>query len=107
MLENSLRDYDRAIAQYEDFSKLTRRSGSREILRKIADLYEKKGDYVKTVSYLDLLLNTYEPHLNNFDLIVRIGSLVEDKLDNPELTELFFSSIAAEYRKVRKVREFA
>ncbi|HNW10584.1 MAG TPA: tetratricopeptide repeat protein, partial [Candidatus Rifleibacterium sp.] len=108
VLENSLRDYDRAIAQYEDFLKTNppvRRS--REILRKIADLYEKKGDYVKTVSYLDLLLNTYEPHLNNFDLIIRIGSLVEDKLDNPELTELFFSSIAAEYRKVRKVREFA
>lgn len=108
VLENSLRDYDRAILQYEDFLKTNppvRRS--REILRKIADLYEKKGDYVKTVSYLDLLLNTYEPHLNNFDLIIRIGSLVEDKLDNPELTELFFSSIVAEYSKVRKVREFA
>ncbi len=108
VLENSLRDYDRAIAQYEDFlasNPPVRRS--REILKKIADLYEKKGDYVKTVSYLDLLLNTYEPDLKNFDLIVRIGSLVEDKLENQELTRLFFSSIAAEYRRIGKVREFA
>ncbi|MDD3148799.1 MAG: tetratricopeptide repeat protein, partial [Candidatus Riflebacteria bacterium] len=35
------------------------------------------------------------------------GSLVESKLDNPELTYLFFSSIAAEYKRIRKVREFA
>lgn len=108
VLENSLRDYDRAIAQYEDFLKTNppvRRS--REILKKIAGLYEKKGDFVRAVSYLDLLLNTYEPHVGNFDLIVKIGSLVEDKLGNIELTQLFYSSIVAEYRKVRKVREFA
>lgn len=108
VLENNLHDYDRAITQYEDFLKSNppvRRS--REILTKIADLYVKKGDYVKAVSYLDLLLNTYEPSVNNFDLIIRIGSLVEDKLLNPDLTHLFFSSIAAEYRQVRKVREFA
>ncbi len=108
VLENSLRDYDRAITQYEEFLKTNppvRRS--REVLKKIANLYEKKGDYVKTVSYLDLLLNTYEPSVNNFDLIIRIGSLVEDKINNVELTQIFFSSIAAEYRRVGKVREFA
>ncbi|HPT45735.1 MAG TPA: tetratricopeptide repeat protein [Candidatus Rifleibacterium sp.] len=108
VLENSLRDYDRAITQYENFlatNPPVRRS--REILKKIADLYEKKGDYVKTVSYLDLLLNTYEPDVRNFDLIIRIGSLVEDKLAKPELTQLFFSSIAAEYKRVPKVRAFA
>lgn len=108
VLENNLRDYDRAIAQYEEFLATNppiRRS--REILTKVADLYEKKGDFVKTVGYLDLLLNTYEPSLKNFDLILRIGSLVEDKLKNVELTTLFYSSIAAEYNKVRKVREFA
>ncbi|NCB38275.1 MAG: tetratricopeptide repeat protein [Erysipelotrichia bacterium] len=108
VLENNLRDYDRAITQYEEFLKTNppvRRS--REILKKIADLYEKKGDFVKTVSTLDTLLSTYEPSLINFDLIIRIGSLVEDKLLNPELTNLFFTSIAAEYRNIRKIREFA
>ena len=108
VLENNLREYDLAIAQYEDFLKTNppvRRS--REILKKVADLYEKKGDYVKAVSYLDLLLDTYEPSLNNFDLIVRIGSLVEDKLNNIELTELFYTSILSDYEKVRNVREFA
>ncbi|EKD83488.1 MAG: hypothetical protein ACD_39C00638G0001 [uncultured bacterium] len=54
-----------------------------------------------------MLLDTYEPSLNNFDLILRIGSLVEDKLNNAELTELFFASILADYQKVRNVREFA
>ncbi|PKL46799.1 MAG: hypothetical protein CVV42_15260 [Candidatus Riflebacteria bacterium HGW-Riflebacteria-2] len=108
VLENNLREYDLAIGQYEEFLKTNppvRRS--REILEKIADLCEKKGDYVKAVSYLDLLLDTYEPSLKNFDLIVRIGSLVEDKLNNIELTELFYTSILAEYQKVRNVREFA
>ncbi|HAE37166.1 MAG TPA: hypothetical protein DCG57_00830 [Candidatus Riflebacteria bacterium] len=108
VLEKNLRDYDLAIRQYEEFLKTNppvRRS--REILKKIADLYEKKGDFVKTVSYLDMLLDTYEPSLNNFDLIVRIGSLVEDKLNNIELTELFYSSILADYQKIRNVREFA
>jgi tetratricopeptide (TPR) repeat protein len=108
VLENDLKDYDRAIAQYEEFLKSApsvRRS--REIMTKIADLYEKKGDFVKTVGYLDLLLDTYEPDIRNFDLIFRIGSLVEDKLANPELTRLFYSSIAVDYRRVRKVREFA
>ncbi|MFZ5951774.1 MAG: tetratricopeptide repeat protein [Candidatus Rifleibacteriota bacterium] len=108
VLENNLRDFDRAIGQYEDFLKSgpsVRRS--REIMTKIADLYEKKGDYVKAVSYLDMLLDTYEPHLTNFDLILRIGSMVEDKLTNPELTELFYSSIVADYERVPKVRDFA
>ncbi|EKD81705.1 MAG: hypothetical protein ACD_39C01679G0001, partial [uncultured bacterium] len=108
VLENNLRDYDRAILQYEEFLKTNppiRRS--REILKKVADLYEKKGDFVKAVSYLDMLLDTYEPTLNNFDLIIRIGSMVEDKLNNIELTELFYTSILAEYQKIRNVREFA
>lgn len=107
VLENNLREYDLAILQYEEFLKTNppvRRS--REILQKIADLYEKKGDYVKAVSYLDLLLDTYQPSLHNFDLIIRIGSLVEDKLNNIELTELFYTSILADYQKVRNVREF-
>lgn len=108
VLENSLKDYDKAITQYEEFLKTNppvRRS--REILLKVADLYEKKGDFVKAIGHLDALLDTYEPSVKNFNLIIRIGSMVEDKLKNPELTELFFSSIAAEYQKVRKVREFA
>jgi len=108
VLENNLHDYDRAILQYEKFLKTNppaRRS--REILKKIADLYEKKGDFVKAVSYLDMLLDTHEPSLNNFDLIIHIGSLVEDKLNSAELTELFYTSILADYQKVRKVREFA
>lgn len=108
VLENDLRDYDKAIVQYEEFLKTgpsIRRS--REIMMKIADLYEKKGDYVKTVGYLDMLLDTYEPSITNFELILRIGSLVEDKLTNPELTELFYSSIAVDYQKVRTIREFA
>jgi tetratricopeptide (TPR) repeat protein len=108
VLEYDLRDYDKAIEQYEEFLKTNpsiRRS--REIMTKIADLYEKKGDYVKTVGYLDMLLDTYEPSVTNFDLILRIGSLVEDKLMKPELVNLFYGSIAADYRDVRKVREFA
>jgi tetratricopeptide (TPR) repeat protein len=108
VLENDLRDYDKAIQQYENFLKTgpsIRRS--REVMTKIADLYEKKGDFVKAVGYLDMLLDTYEPSISNFELILRIGSLVEDKLTNPELTELFYSSIAVDYRRVRTIREFA
>lgn len=108
VLENDLRDYDKAIEQYEKFLKTgpsARRS--REIMTKIANLYEKKGDFVKAVGYLDLLLDTYEPRVQNFELILRIGSLVEDQLANPELTNLFYSSIAVDYQKVRKVRVFA
>ncbi len=108
VLEYDLRDYDKAIEQYESFLQTgpsIRRS--REIMSKIADLYEKKGDFVKAVGYLDMLLDTYEPRAQNFELILRIGGLVEDKLLNPELTNLFYSAIASDYRKVRKVREFA
>lgn len=108
VLEKDLRDYDKAISQYEAFLKTgpsIRRS--REIMTKIADLYEKKGDFVKTVGYLDMLLDTYEPSLTNFELILRIGSLVEDKIANPELSELFYSSIAADYRRIPKIRNFA
>ena len=108
VLENDLMDYDRAISQYEEFLKTspsTRRS--REIMTKIADLYEQKGDYVKTVSYLDMLLDTYQPNAQNFDLIIRIGDLVEDKIGKPDLTNLFYSSILAEYDRIPKVRNFA
>jgi tetratricopeptide (TPR) repeat protein len=108
VLEYDLRDFDKAIEQYESFLKTgpsIRRS--RETMSRIADLYEKKGDFVKAVGYLDMLLGTYEPSVKNFELILRIGGLVEDKLLNPELTNLFYSAIASDYRKVRKVREFA
>jgi tetratricopeptide (TPR) repeat protein len=108
VLENDLRDYDRAIKQYEKFlqtSPSIRRS--REIMTKIADLYEEKGDFVKAVGYLDMLLDTYKPQPQNFDLIFRIGNLVEDKIGNPELSNLFYSSIVADYARVPKVRRYA
>ncbi len=108
VLENDLRDYDRAIKQYEKFlqtSPSIRRS--REIMTKIANLYEEKGDFVKAVGYLDMLLDTYQPQPQNFDLIFRIGNLVEDKIGNPELSNLFYSSIVADYARVPKVRRYA
>ena len=108
VLENDLRDSEKAIAQYEEFLKtkppLAR---GREVMDKIAQLYEKEGDYVKAVGYLDMLLGTYEPKVSNFDLILRIGTLLEHKIKNDTLTELFFSSIEGEYYKVRKVRDYA
>ncbi|MBQ2593018.1 MAG: tetratricopeptide repeat protein, partial [Candidatus Riflebacteria bacterium] len=108
VLENDLRDSQKAIAQYEEFLKtkppLAR---GREVMDKIAQLYEKEGDYVKAVGYLDMLLGTYEPKVGNFDLILRIGTLLEHKVKNDTLTELFFSSIEGEYYRVRKVRDYA
>ena len=108
VLENDLQDIDKAISQYEEFLKgnppLTR---GREVMTKIAELYEKKGDFVKAVGYYDMLLGTYEPTAKNYDLILHIGNVLEHKIGNDTLTELFYSSIEGEYHRVRKVREFA
>lgn len=108
VLEYDLRDYEKAIKQYEEFL----RSGppvrqSRELLEHISELHEKMGDYVQAVAALDRLLDTFEPSSLDFDLIVRMGSLVEDKLNNPELTVIFYESIASNYHRIRPVREFA
>lgn len=108
VLEYEIQDPEKAITQYEEFLKTNppvRRA--REIMDKIAELYEGQGDYVKAVGYLDLLLGTYQPTASNFDLILRIGTLLEHKVKNDSLTELFYSSIEGEYYNVRKVREFA
>ena len=77
------------------------------VMDKIAQLYEKEGEYVKAVGYLDMLLSTYEPKASNYDLILRIGTLLEHKVNNDSLTELFFSSIEGEYYKVKKVHDYA
>ncbi|MDD3001604.1 MAG: tetratricopeptide repeat protein [Candidatus Riflebacteria bacterium] len=108
VLENDLQDYDQAIEQYQEYLADSPSEGrSREVMLKIANLYEKKGEYVKTVAYLDKLLDSYRPTAANFDVILRIGDLLEDKIKNDELTELFFDSIAAEYKKVRSIRVYA
>ena len=108
VLENDLRDSQKAIAQYEEFLKTKPPiARGREVMDKIAQLYEKEGDYIKAVGYLDMLLGTYEPKAGNFDLILRIGTLLEHKVKNDTLTELFFSSIEGEYYRVRKVRDYA
>ncbi len=108
VLENDIRDPQKAIAQYEEFLKTNPPvARGREVMDKIAQLYEKEGEYVKAVGYLDMLLSTYEPKASNFDLILRIGTLLEHKVNNDSLTELFFSSIEGEYFKVKKVHDYA
>jgi tetratricopeptide (TPR) repeat protein len=108
VLENDLRDPQKAISQYEEFLKTNPPiARGREVMDKIAQLYEKEGEYIKAVGYLDMLLSTYEPKANNFDLILRIGTLLEHKVNNDSLTELFFSSIEGEYFKVKKVHDYA
>jgi tetratricopeptide (TPR) repeat protein len=108
VLENDLQDYDAAIEQYEAYlQENPPEKRSQETLLRIANLYEKKSNYVKTLSYLDLLLDTYRPNAANFGLILRMGDLLEDKIKNDELLELFFDSIAAEYKSIRSVRVFA
>ena len=108
VLENDLRDTQKAISQYEEFLKTNPPiARGREVMDKIAQLYEKEGEYVKAVGYLDMLLSTYEPKASNFDLILRIGTLLEHKVNNDSLTELFYSSIEGEYYKVKKVHDYA
>ncbi len=108
VLENDLQDSEKAITQYEEYLKTNPPiSRGREVMDKIAQIYERDGDYIKAVGYLDMLLGTYEPKASNFDLILRIGTLLEHKVKNDSLTELFFSSIEGEYYKVRKVRDYA
>ena len=108
VLENSTEDYDAAIEQYEEYLKESpSKERSRDVMIKIADLYEKKGDYVKSVAYLDKLLDTLPKTAANFNIILRIGNMLEDKIKSNELTELFYDSIAAEYSKVRNIRNFA
>ena len=82
-------------------------NNKQKLQEETSKLYEKEGDYVKAVGYLDMLLGTYEPKAGNFDLILRIGTLLEHKVKNDTLTELFFSSIEGEYYRVRKVRDYA
>lgn len=108
VLENDLRDLDRAIAQYEAYLKThPPQARARDLMLKIADLYERKKDYVKAVGHLDALLRSYTPAPQHFDLILRIGNLVEDKLANPDLAELYWQSIRNDYAKVPAVRQFA
>jgi tetratricopeptide (TPR) repeat protein len=108
VLENDLQDYDAAIEQYEEYLRENPpEKRSQETLLRIANLYEKKGDHVKTLAYLDLLLDTYRPNAANFSLILRMGDLLEDKIKSDDLLELFYDSIAAEYKNVRNVRVFA
>lgn len=108
VLENDLRDLDRAISQYESYLKThPNLSRSRDLMLKIAALYERKGNSLKAVTVLDDYLKTVEPDARNLDLLIRIGALVEDKLANQELARVFWESILDEYRDIREVREFA
>ena len=108
VLENDLHDSDQAIAQYEDYLKTNPpQSRARDLMLKIADLYEQKRDFVKAVGTLDALLGTLPAAPQNIELIVRIGNLVEDKLGNPELADLFYRSILDDYAKVPQIRNFA
>ncbi len=108
VLENDVRDLDRAIAQYETYLKThPPQARARDLMRKIADLSERKRDYVKAVGHLDALLRSYTPAPQHLDLILRIGNLVEDKLANPDLADLFWQSIRDDYAKVPTVRQFA
>jgi len=108
VLENDLRDIDRAIAQYEKYLKThPNLSRSRDLMLKIASLYERKGNAVKAVSVLDDYLKTVEPDSRNLDLLIRIGGLVEDKLANQELARVFWESVKDDYRGIADVRAFA
>jgi tetratricopeptide (TPR) repeat protein len=108
VLENDLRDYDRAIIEYEKYLLSNPPvSRSQAVLRKMADLAERKSDYIRAITYLDTLRKTLKPAPENLDLILRIGGLVEDRLGNPELLNLFYETIASEYHEVPSVRRFA
>ncbi len=108
LLENDQRDSERAMAEYQAY--LATRPGvarSREILMKLATMAERKGDYAAAIGYLDQLMGTREPCAENLDLVTRIGGLLEDKVNNPELTTLFFQTVADVHRQVPQVRRFA
>jgi len=108
VLENDLRDYDRAITAYEEYLKSNPPAArSRDILNRMADLAERKGDYARAVGYLDSLRGTMKPASENLPLLIRIGGLVEDRLGNPELLRLFWERIEEEYWKIKPVRRFA
>lgn len=108
ILERHHRDYKSAIEQYKIYLQTAPSiAKSREIISKIADLYEKSGNYIQAVVYLDQLLDTYEPSVSNMDLILRIGTILEDKLKNLELAEYFYGAIESDYRNIRKIRRFA
>ncbi len=108
VLENDLRDTDRAIAKYEEYLRShPNLSRSRDLVFKIASLYEKKGDYVHSISWLDSYLKSLSADPRNLDLIVRIGNLVEDRLNNPDLAVLFYENVAREYAEIAQVKDFA
>ncbi|MBF0502654.1 MAG: tetratricopeptide repeat protein [Candidatus Riflebacteria bacterium] len=108
MLEHDLRDYDRAIKSYEEYLKSSPPAArSRDVLYKMAELAEKKGDYVRAVEYLDTLRKSMKPSPENLSLIIRIGDLVEDRLISPDLAKLFYETILDEYNDIHPIRDFA
>lgn len=110
VFESNSNDIDLAIKNYENYLKNSISlpiSKVKDTLLKIADLYEKKNDYVKTIYYLDQILQALGPTSANFDIILRIGNIIEDKLYNVQLLELFWQTIYFDYDKVPIIRNFA
>jgi len=108
MLEHDFRDYDRAIKEYEaclNFHPPV--SQAKEIVLKIADLAVLKGDFIKAVTYLDNLLRTLQPSKRNFDLIIKTGDIIEDRIGNPEMANLFYENILVDYKNIPEIRVFA
>lgn len=108
MLEHDLHDYERAIVSYEEYLKSNPPAArARDVLYKMAELAEKKGDYVRAAVYLDTLRKTMKPAPENLSLIIRIGDIVEDRLINPELSKMFYETILDEYKSIHPIRDFA
>ncbi|MBF0542841.1 MAG: tetratricopeptide repeat protein [Candidatus Riflebacteria bacterium] len=108
ILENDIGDIDKAVAAYEEFLKTDPPiSKARDVLLKMADLEEKKKDYVKAVYYLDSIRKSQKPAPEDLELVIRIGDIVEDRLSNQELSSLYYQTIEDDYRDVPNVRKFA
>jgi tetratricopeptide (TPR) repeat protein len=108
VLENDLRDYDRALVEYRKFLQSNPPiSQARALLERMADLAAHKGDHVTAILYLDQLRKTFKPAPEQLDLVIKIGNLVEDKLAAPELANLFYETIVADYEQVPPVRHYA
>ncbi len=108
VLENDLGDVDGAMREYETYLRSNPPAArARDLLMKLAQLAENKGDSVRAVSYLDTLHRSLKPAAENLTLVLKIGDLLEDKVKNPELTMLFWEMIQRDYARVPNVRDLA
>ncbi|NLM17085.1 MAG: tetratricopeptide repeat protein [Candidatus Riflebacteria bacterium] len=108
LLEYDLGDYDASIKQYERYLQENPPIFRvREVLNKLSELYFLRSDFVKSLWYLDMLLETFPIEKANLKIISKIGELLETKISDTEMTFLFYKGIEREYARVPEVRRFA